>query len=135
MFCQNSDNFPRLKAREINENFDKTRVKLFPYFTRHHLIGTFHFFPHPPPPYGGYNMVWSTVPLSESSNFAIIGGDRNLQFFKKGPIGIAKMRKLCLSESAFAIAPFLNKNCNFCTFFAIVFRFSHIQSFFLFYNV
>ena len=34
VFCQNSDNFPRLLGEGNYQNFDKTQVKLFPNFTR-----------------------------------------------------------------------------------------------------
>ena len=36
-FCPNPNNFPRLNS-ENYKDLDKTRVKLFPNFTRHHLI-------------------------------------------------------------------------------------------------
>ena len=38
-FCPNPNNFPRLPKGSGNyKDLDKTRVKLFPNFTRHHLI-------------------------------------------------------------------------------------------------
>ena len=39
-FCPNPNNFPRLRAREIHEDLDKTRVKLFPNFTRQLITHT-----------------------------------------------------------------------------------------------
>ena len=69
-------------------------------------LGRSIFYPHPP--YGGFFLVWSTLPCRNLQNFAIkVGSESAIK--GKEPIGIAKIRKFCLLESGFSNVIFLLK--------------------------